>query len=53
VAVINTGHFNQESFTIQFKEKCIDLPVWTDGDGTVIFSVRDAAKHFSIDFRIV
>ena len=53
VAVINTSRFQQASFTIQFYEKCIDLPIWTDGDGTVVFSVRDAARHFPIDPRTV
>jgi hypothetical protein len=53
VAVINTSHFHRVSFTIQFDKKSIGLPVWTDGEGTVVFSVRDAAMHFSIDFWTV
>lgn len=53
VAIINTSRFHQATFEIRFHQTHIGLPVWTDGEGTVVFSVSDAARHLSIDFRVV
>ena len=53
MAVMDTSRFYATTFRVQFYETCIDLPIWTDGEGTVVFSVRDAARHFSVDFRTV
>jgi hypothetical protein len=50
---ISTLGLRRTIVTIQFSDATVDLLVWADGGGTIVFSVQDAGRCFHLDFRAV
>lgn len=49
VAAISTAGFTADVLTIKFANQVVRLPVWTDGAGTLVFAVADAARVLRLE----